>query len=253
MYFKSNNISIYYEKYGENKDSLLILPGWGDNRKTFNSIINNLKNNYTIYIFDYPSFGNSPIPDKDLNLDDYTKIIIDFINKKKIININIIAHSFGGRITSLLIGKYNIKVKKLVLIDVAGIKRFNIKLFLKIKLYKLLKLLCNILPKNKRISIKQKLFSTFSSNDYKDIPKRMIKTFQNIVNIDLRSYYKNISNDTLIIWGEKDNITTLKDGKYLNRIIKNSALIKYKNANHFSYLDYPLLTNNILSIYLKKD
>ena len=31
MYYKYNNISMYYEKHGEkNKKSILILPGWGD-------------------------------------------------------------------------------------------------------------------------------------------------------------------------------------------------------------------------------
>ena len=48
MYFKSNNIKIYYEKYGNTNKTILILPGWGDTRETFNQIINCFKDNYTI-------------------------------------------------------------------------------------------------------------------------------------------------------------------------------------------------------------
>ena len=47
MYFKSKNIQMYYEKYGNGNDIMLILPGWGETRKTFNKIIEYDKNIYT--------------------------------------------------------------------------------------------------------------------------------------------------------------------------------------------------------------
>ena len=78
-----------------------------------------------------------------------------------------------------------------------------------------------------------------------------LKGSKNIVNEDLYKYLKNISNETLIIWGEKDIDTPLKDGLYLNKIIKNSSLIVYKNSSHFSYIDNSYLTNRILEKYLK--
>ncbi len=56
MFFEYNNISLYYEKYGNSKNVIIILPGWGDTRKTFNYLIDLLKDYYTIYILDYPGF-----------------------------------------------------------------------------------------------------------------------------------------------------------------------------------------------------
>ena len=252
MYFKYKDIKIYYEVYGNSNKSILILPGWGNTRNTFINIINLLKDKYKIYIVDYPFFGNSPIPNTELNIYDYSELIINFIKHNNINNPIIIAHSFGGRISSILIGKHKLKVNKLVLIDVAGIKRRKkLKVFLKEKLYKLLKRITYIFPKIKQEELRQKLLLRFSSLDYKNIPSCMRKTFQNIIKEDLRKYYKNISTDTLIIWGDNDKDTLLRDGIYLNKIIKNSALIIYKNAEHFSYLNYPYLTNNILEKYLK--
>ena len=249
--YKYKDIEIYYEIYGNSKKNILILPGWGNTRNTFINIINLLKDKYKIYILDYPSFGKSPNPNKELNIYDYSELIYNFIKKNKINNPVIIAHSFGGRISSILISKYKLKVKKLILFDVAGIKRFNLKLFLKTKLYKLLKLLTYLLSRNIQVNIRKKLLNKFSSTDYNDIPDNMKKTFKNIINEDLSKYYKNINTDTLIIWGENDKDTPLKDAIYLNKVIKNSGLIIYKNSNHFSYLDNPYLTNKILSKYLK--
>lgn len=252
MYYLYKNTTIYYEKYGNANNTILILPGWGNTRESFNYIVHHLKDTYSIYIIDYPSFGNSPSLQKEWDIEDYASLIKNFLKDQNIYNPIIIAHSFGGRITALLVGKYQIKVKKVILIDVAGIKRKKtIKTFLKEKIYKLLKKLTYLLPPIKQETVRQKLLLKFASNDYKNIPKSMQKTFQNIIQVDLRKYYKKISNETLILWGEKDKDTPLKDGRYLNRIIKNSALIIYKNAEHFSYLNYPYLTIEIIKKYLQ--
>lgn len=248
MYFNLNKKDkIYFEKIGNRNKTILILPGWGNTRETFKYITSYFSKDYTIYIIDYPGFGNSPTINKELTIYDYAQIINKLIKKEKIINPIIIAHSFGGRLSAILLGKYNLKVEKIILIDVAGIKRRKtLKQFLKEKTYKLI----NKLTKNK---FKEKLNKYFASTDYNNLQLSMRKTFINIVNEDLRKYYKKINAETLIIWGEKDNDTPLKDGKYLNKIIKNSSLIIYKNRTHFSYLEEPFLTNKIIYELIKKE
>lgn len=252
MYFKTNNLNIYYEKYGTEKQVILILPGWGNTKETFINIINYFKEKYTIYILDYPGFGKSKIPNHELTIYDYGLLIKEFINKNNIENPIIIAHSFGGRITSLLNSYFHIKIKKIILIDVAGIKRFNLQVRLKQYLYKTLKLLIKTLPKNKQKYYLEKLFNNFSSPDYKNININMRNTFKNIIKEDLKKYYKKIKVETLIIWGEKDLDTPLKDAYTLNRIIKNSGLIVLKNLPHYSYLYNPYKINKIIEIFLKE-
>lgn len=253
MYYNRDDYSIYYEKYGEKDKVILILPGWGDTRKTFTYLINYLKDNFTIYILDYPGFGNSPFPSKDLTIYDYTNIIRDFMTDKKITNPIIIAHSFGGRIATLLSGYYKEKIDKLIMIDIAGIKRKkSFFLWLKEKLYKLLKLIKYILPKKLKDKYHQQLLKLFGSTDYITLPNKMYQTFKNIISEDLKYYLPYIEQETLIIWGKKDKATPLKDGRLINKKIKNSALIIYKQASHFSYLEYPLLTSRIIEKFLSK-
>lgn len=252
MYLNINNLTIYYEKYGNANKTILILPGWGNTRETFHHIINYFKDTHTIYIIDYPGLGNSPIPDVSLTIYDYTELVIGFMKKLNIINPIIIAHSFGGRITTLLTGYYQIKIDKLILIDIAGIKpKRTIKVRLKNLLYKTLKKLIKCLPKRKQNKYFQKLFSHFASDDYKSIPPTMRATFKNIINEDLQNFLPNINSEALIIWGENDQDTPLKDAKKIQKLIKNSALIVLTNASHYSYLQYPFLTNKIIEEYIK--
>ena len=251
MYFKKDNLTIYYEKYGSKKESILILPGWGNTSQTFKNIIEVFKEKYTIYILDYPGFGNSPTPEQELTIYNYAELINSFIKEKIVNNPIIIAHSFGGRITAILLGKYKLKIKKVILFDVAGLKqKKSIKQILKEKLYKLLKKLVKLLPKKEREKYYRKLLLIFGSTDYLNLPASMHKTFQNIIKEDLKDYYRSINAEVLIIWGDKDTDTPLKVAYKLHKIINNSGLIIYKNSGHFSYLDYPEKTNIILNKFI---
>ena len=79
----------------------------------------------------------------------------------------------------------------------------------------------------------------------------MQQTFKNIVNEDLTLYLSSIETETLIIWGKKDQDTPLKNAIKINNLIKDSALIVFPEGTHFSYLQYPLLTNKIIYEFIK--
>lgn len=252
MFFKSKNISMYYEKYGASEKTILILPGWGDTRTTFMNLINYFSPSYTIYIVDYPGFGNSPVPKESLTIYDYAKLIKDFIKYRKIKNPIIIAHSFGGRITAILSGLYKIPIEKMILIDIAGIKqKKSIKTLIKEKLYKFLKRIVSFSKRKEKYQ--KKLLNLFASSDYKALPNTMHETFKNIINEDLTNHFNNIPCEALLIWGNNDDITPIKYGRKLNKLIRESALIVYPRAKHFPYLDYPYLTNKIIYEFLKEE
>ena len=253
MYYNKNEFSIYYEKYGHSKKKIIILPGWGNTRKTFNNIINNLKKDYEVYILDYPGFGNSIFPDKDLTIYDYTNLIRSFIKDKKIDNPIIIAHSFGGRISTLISGYYKDKINKLILIDIAGIKhKKSIKAFIKQTTYKLLRNISFIIPKRKRNLYIKRLYRLFGSVDYNNLNSYMKNTFKNIINEDLKYYIKEIDVPTLIIWGIKDKDTPYKDALYINKSINTSELISLE-AGHYSYLEKEKEVINEINNFLKKE
>jgi len=252
MNFIVNDFNIYYEKYGSGKDNIIILPGWGDTRNTFYQIIEVLKCFYTIYIIDYPGFGNSSFPNRDLDIYDYANLIRDFIKIKGIDNPIIIGHSFGGRLGIILTGLYKLNIDKMILIDAAGIKRKKkIKLRIKQLIYKCLKRMSKLLPKKIRQTYLNKLINIFGSTDFKNLDQNIRKTFIKVINEDLTKYLYEISASTLLIWGEEDVDTPVEDGKVMNVKIKDSGLIIIPNAGHFPYLQYPYYVNKIILEFLK--
>lgn len=251
MHYIHEIFNIYYEKYGTGKQNIVILPGWGDNRKTFNYLIDNLKEYFTIYIFDYPGFGKTQFPNNDLTIFDYAKVINDFLDDNKLNKPIIIGHSFGGRLIILLSSIHKKHFSKIILMDSAGIKNFSFKKTLRKYLYKFLKKL-KFLFKEKQQYL-QKLLSIFGSTDFKNINPRMQKSFINIVNTNLINYIKDIKDETLIIWGINDQVTPYKDALTFNKLIKKSYLIPISNSGHFPYLDYPIHIYNIIYECLKDE
>lgn len=68
---------------------------------------------------------NSSFPTSDLSIFDYANIVNEMITRLQIEDAILIGHSFGGRIIALLTTMYTTKFKKLLLIDVAGLKPKN--------------------------------------------------------------------------------------------------------------------------------
>ena len=117
----------------------------------------------------------------------------------------------------------------------------------------MLKLIKYLLPKKLKKRYGTYLFNKFASSDYKSLDNNIKKTFQNVVKVNLKNNYKNISQETLILWGTLDNITPIENGILLNKIIKNSTLIKIDNCYHFPYLEKKYLVSRIIYEYIKKD
>jgi len=178
-------------------------------------------------------------------------MIIKFMEYKKIKKPIIIGHSFGGRIIITLTGYFNIELDKIILISSAGIKpKKTILQKLKQRLYKMLKKISILFPKKYRNKYLKKLINIFGSSDYKVLAPLLQRTFIKIVNEDLTKYLSNIKEETLIIWGENDNSTPINDAYKINKLIKNSGLVKIKNTGHFCYLECPDYINLILDKFI---
>ena len=151
MTYSYNDISMYYEKYGEQSKSIIILPGWGDTRPTFDTLIQSLSLISTVYILDYPGFGKTEFPEHSMTIYDYADMIHNWIEALEIKDPVFIGHSFGGRLSILLSGYYHYPYSNFILIDSAGIRpKKTLKSWIHSKWYQLQKKLGIYLPIQKK-------------------------------------------------------------------------------------------------------
>lgn len=253
MNIKLKDMNINYEETGEGQP-IILLHGWLCSLETMKPIANILKNDFKIYNIDLPGFGKSDMPNKPFNTNDFGDFLKEFIKKLNIKNPILIGHSNGGRTIINYAGRNPGKTKKIVLIDSAGIKpKRNLWYYIKVYTFKSLKGIFNFLPKTEMFNnMRERMVAFFGSADYKSSPEILRKTMSIIINEDQTPLLNNIQEPTLLIWGENDEDTPLKDAKIMEKNIKNSGLCILKDAGHFSYLDKPYEFATILNTFLKE-
>lgn len=213
---------------------LIFIHGWGVSSKIFGPLFYYLKNDFEIYAPDLPGFGDSPI-NKPMILKDYAEIINDFLEKNKIEKPIVVGHSFGGAVATKLALLHPDSISKLVLVDTSAIRQPRRKIILLKKFAYFLK---PLLPKKIRKLILKIL--GYDKMDYAKIESFELKeTFKNVIAEDLKPYLSFIKSPTLVIWGEKDAITPLSEGKLIAETIPDAKLAIIKNAGHFAFLEKP--------------
>lgn len=240
-----NYYSILSGKKSNNK-TLVFLHGWGVDSKLWFKIAPELINkNYNLYFLDLPGFGQSQDPNTIYAVDDYKKIVYEFIKKLDIKKINLIGHSFGGRVALKIASENPDFLEKIVLVDAAGIVHNSRKKKILAIISKFIK---PIFMPSFMQPLRKKFYVLIGSEYLENI--KLSKIFSKVVMEDLSPFFSKIKKPVLIIWGENDKVTPLDDGKLMDKIIPKSKLVVLKNAGHFCFLDKPEEFVKVLTEYI---
>jgi pimeloyl-ACP methyl ester carboxylesterase len=114
-------LSIHYRIEGKGMP-LLLLHGTAASLHTWDAWVAELKSDYKIIRLDMPAFGlTGPHPKRDYAIEMYVRILHDFLQKLNIQEFCIAGNSLGGLIAWEYALQYPKEVKKMILIDPAGI------------------------------------------------------------------------------------------------------------------------------------
>jgi len=231
-----DNINIsYLDNNLAGKEILFFSHGWGADKTNLAAIFNSLISDFRIISIDLPGFGESDHPKETIGSIEYAEIIYKFLSKLDIKKIVYIGHSFGGKIGIVLSKNYPDIVKKLVLINSAGIRaRRSLFWYLKVYSFKMMKFVYKNIIRDK-VKL-EKLKTQFGSDDYKNAGKMkdiLVKT----VSEDFTDYLREINCPTFLYWGEKDDATPIWMAKKMKKLIKDSGIFIVKNGGHFSFID----------------
>ncbi|MDE5891981.1 MAG: alpha/beta hydrolase [Acetatifactor sp.] len=222
---------------------VVLFHGWGANKELFQAMIDTLAVQYRVAAPDTPGFGQSQEPGEAWSLEDYcafSKAFIDHVAGAEA-EVILAGHSHGGRTLIRLVGSGALKqkVKKLILIDSAGIVHEKTPEQLRrIKRYKRGKKFLSLPPVKALFPhALEKLQSKSGSADYRMASPVMRQSMVKVGNEDVRESLPRIEAETLLVWGDQDQDTPLTDGQLMEKLIPGSGLAVLAGAGHFSFLD----------------
>ncbi len=248
------NIKTSYFTKGDG-EYVFILHGWGTKKEVHENMADVISQKYKVVALDLPGFGKSEEPDTPWTIDNYVDFVIQFIQSFNAKKVTLLGHSNGGRIIIKLANKKDLPfyIDKIILVGSAGIKpKRTYKYYLKVYSYKTIKFLLSN-PPLKYIfpDAIEKYKNNAGSADYRLASDVMKRTLTLAVNEDMTDILKNITQETLLIWGENDTATPLSDGQIMEREIKNAGLVTLKNAGHYSFIDQQYTFNKVIMSFLK--
>jgi pimeloyl-ACP methyl ester carboxylesterase len=225
-----------------NKTPTYVLHGWTKDTKKWDPLIKGLKKNgLKVKMLKIP--GLTDHLDTPWDIENYIDWLDTQTEKEK--QVNIIAHSFGGRVAIHYDVKRPNKIKKLILIDSAGIRPDNIPAVIKRASFKALAKIGKKITKHQKA--RKVLYSLTGERDYYKADKVLAKTMANIVEFDQRDELSFVKAHTLILWGSKDKTTPLSDGRLMNKTITGSSLSIIDGAGHSpQYSHSEIVKNHIL-------
>lgn len=221
---------------------IYILHGWAYSTEKWKPFLSELrKSGLEPVMLQIP--GLTASIDRVWTIDDYVDWLEEAIGfeREKVI---LLGHSNGGLISLGFALKYPDKVEKLILIDSTGIYHREISIRIKRKIFWLA---AKIGKKISKAPILRKyLYRLARAHDYEKANPLMRKTMENLIQTDYAGDLKNIPHQTLIIWGEHDQVTPVKDGVLMDQEIKNSKLHIVNGARHSPQLTHPKETAAIV-------
>lgn len=213
---------------------LVILHGWASDLTKWQPLKQLLENNnLKVYLPKQPQDCPRNTHDYSLWLKNYTKDLPTFY---------LLGHSFGGQIAIDFTASNPQRVKKLILVNSAGIRnKFNLKRLIFLPLAKLAKRFLSE-------KLKRFFYRLIKATDYSKASPVMKQTFRLINKDNQEENLIKIACPTLIVWGNQDKLTPLSDGKLINRLIAGSQLKVLEKARHgLPFTHAPALVSLVLN------
>lgn len=194
---------------------LLFIGGWTRNKNSYKMLHETIPDDYDVLFL---SCGEI-VDQKKINHADYIK---NFLEKNNVTKCIMAGHSLGGGLAIEFAEKYPEMLDELILIDSSGIKsqqKFHEKL--------------KGAARNQMIHFKHKAKENVTT--LARLLARPVTNYRSMkfayVN-DIKDKMKNISCDTLILWGEKDHMFPPSQAGEIHKLIPNSRLLILPEMDH---------------------
>ena len=249
---------IFVEESG-NGTPLVLVHGFLGSSEMWIPQIKFFKDNFRVIAPALPGFGNSSSMNSCNSIECMAKAILNFLEKKKINNFNLLGHSMGGMIVQEMAKIAGNKILKLICYGTGP--RGNIPGRFETIDESRKKLKINGL-KDTAFRIAKTWFIEEEKAKYfylceKARKQTSIEAVDNgliaMKNWDGIKDLKNIRNETLIIWGDRDKAYNFNQVETLNDNIPNSDLKIIKGCSHNVHLEKPDEFNKVVVDFLRRN
>ena len=242
----------------QHKELIVLVHGLGAMASaTWQDVIPVLAERYHVLAFDLPGFGRSSKTNRLYSPDNYTRLIDFLVTRSGHQKFMLVGYSLGGNITLRYATLFPEKVKRLLLIDAAGVlHRFTYTSFVT---HFGIRLLPQFYPQQESDlkSVTSVLFGQLAAQyGFMEMGEQMllndpemrstilggdaatIATYAMLMT-DYSGQLRRMNVPTLLIWGQQDQVTPLRIGKVLATNLPEAGLVVFEDTGHSPVSEKP--------------
>jgi pimeloyl-ACP methyl ester carboxylesterase len=268
-YVSVNGINTRYWQMGDSGSKLILLHGGNGSIEFWLYNMASLSQYHQVYAFDMVGSGKSDYPDRSYSLGDQAEFLLGLMLALDIDAATLIGNSMGGGVALEFTKLYPERVDRLVLVASMGLGReisVGIRLITLPAVVNLLRpgrwMIPAMLKSNfydgsqlppAWIEFRYPIFAIPGRNR---VILRLGQSNFNLAGVRTDVYQPilaslpNITQKTLIIWGECDRIIPVKHAYIAAAGLPNSQLEIFPNCGHHPYLEYPAKFDRLVLDFL---
>ena len=254
-------LNVHFRDEGPQNDHLpiVLLHGTSASLHTWDGWTKELKRTHRVIRFDLPAFGlTGPSPINDYSIESYVGFVIAVLNELGVEQFVLGGNSLGGYIAWATAVIHPARVSNLILVDASGYPSSADSAPLAFTIAQtpvINTLLQGFMPRSlietsvKNVFGNPALVTDELVDRYLELNSRagnrqaLVERFKQTQPGNMATRVKEISADTLIMWGAKDKlIPAIPSAERFNREIKNSTLVIFDELGHVPHEENPELT-----------
>jgi pimeloyl-ACP methyl ester carboxylesterase len=231
-----------------------------------------LAERHRVLTLDLPGFGYSPMPAGELSIAGYARLLDALLAKLQIDAAAVVGNSMGGLVAADLAIAFPQRVERLVLVSPAGISttgdpRVGRALPTLARVERAL-LLSSAWVATKsdavarRARLREATLRVIASHPSR-LPTALtaeqlrgagkpgfLGGLQAVHDYDIRERLPEIACPTLIVWGDRDLLISVRDAAAFTQLIPNSRKVVFEDTGHVAMLERPDAFNSLLEEFL---
>ncbi len=236
---KVGKLDVHYFTGGQG-DPLVVIHGGAAGARAWLKTIEELAENYTVYVPDLPGFGHSQPIDGDYYLPELTEFVDGFASEVGLKRFHLMGHSLGGGIALSYVLKFPYKVTKLVLVSSMCLGK-EIALWVRVLS---MPVICRAIGKSALAVLRGvrwvvgKLFATVEF--VVPISRTSIHLGSSITTLRAQTtvFLQQLSEimvPTLVVWGAKDTILPVEQAYTAAELIPDCQVKVFAESGHSVY------------------
>jgi non-heme chloroperoxidase len=237
---------------------VIFLHGFTDSRHSFNYLVPKLTGDIRAIVITQRGHGQSDKPVSGYSPEDFSADLDAFMTARGLEKAIIVGHSLGSTIAQSFAILYPSKVAGLVLMGTVPYFKTNPALMEFGSQVALLKdpvdhaFASDFQKSTLHLPIPETYLDSVINETLK-VPSIVWKSVMKaLLEVDYSASLKNINVPVLIIYGDKDNFSSIRDQEHFRSSIPGSRLLVYKNVGHAIHWESSGQTANDLSAFVKQ-